>query len=172
MDVLPDILAPDLSVVFVGTAVGECSAARGHYYAGPGNAFWRLLHEAALTPVRLAPQDDTVLPEFGLGLTDVVKDVIRGDDRGATFDVTRLVTKIEHYRPDWVAFNGKKAAEEVARAEGQSMPGLGPLPWPVAGSRTFVLPSSSGANQRREYDGRPTRLEWWAELSDLLAQEG
>jgi double-stranded uracil-DNA glycosylase len=31
-----------------------------------------------------------------------------------------------------------------------------------------VLPSSSGANRRRDYDGRPSRLDWWSELADYL----
>ena len=46
---LPDYLSPGLKVVFVGTAAGERSAARGHYYAGRGNKFWELLWEAGLT---------------------------------------------------------------------------------------------------------------------------
>ena len=50
--VLPDVLAPDLRVVFVGTAAGARSAAVGHYYAGPGNRFWHTLHEIGLTPRR------------------------------------------------------------------------------------------------------------------------
>jgi len=45
MAVLPDYLAPGLKVVFCGTAVGEQSAARGHYFAGRGNDFWRLLDQ-------------------------------------------------------------------------------------------------------------------------------
>ena len=42
---LPDLLLPDLRVVFVGTAAGKRSAELGHYYAGRGNRFWRTLHE-------------------------------------------------------------------------------------------------------------------------------
>ncbi|MGI8723003.1 MAG: hypothetical protein ACR2JG_12335 [Geodermatophilaceae bacterium] len=42
MDVLGEILGSNLSAAFCGTAV-ECDAARGHYYAGTGNAFWALL---------------------------------------------------------------------------------------------------------------------------------
>jgi hypothetical protein len=34
MPVLPDIRAPGLDVVFCGTAPGERSAERGHYFAG------------------------------------------------------------------------------------------------------------------------------------------
>jgi len=40
-DVLPDYPAPNLMVVFVGTADGERSASVGHYYAGRGNKFWK-----------------------------------------------------------------------------------------------------------------------------------
>jgi TDG/mug DNA glycosylase family protein len=42
--VFPDLLAPNLSIVFCGTAVGNVSAQRGAYYAGPRNMFWPTLH--------------------------------------------------------------------------------------------------------------------------------
>jgi TDG/mug DNA glycosylase family protein len=67
MTVLPDYLAPGLRVVFCGTAVSATSAARGHYYAGPGNEFWPLLHQSGLTPVLLTPDDDAHVLDFGLG---------------------------------------------------------------------------------------------------------
>ena len=47
---LPDQLRPDLHLVFVGTAASTRSAALGHYYAHPGNRFWRAIHEAGITP--------------------------------------------------------------------------------------------------------------------------
>src|SRR4051794_29608319 len=78
MDVLPDILAPGVEVVFCGTAVGGCPARRGHYHAGPGDAFWQLLHDAGFTDRRLTPEDDASLPELGLGLTDLVRSGGRG----------------------------------------------------------------------------------------------
>jgi TDG/mug DNA glycosylase family protein len=31
----------------------------------------------------------------------------------------------------------------------------------------FVLPGVSGANQRKDYDGRPNRLSWWRDLAAL-----
>lgn len=61
--VLPDLLRPGLDVVFCGTAVATASAQRGHYYAGPGNRFWQLLHESGLTTTLLTPEDDATLPE-------------------------------------------------------------------------------------------------------------
>lgn len=72
---LPDHLEPDLSLVLVGTVVGEQSATRGHYYAGHGNSSWKFLHEAALTPTRLEPLDDATLPRYGIGLTDLAKSI-------------------------------------------------------------------------------------------------
>lgn len=79
-DILPDYLSSGLQVVFVGTAVGDSSAARKHYYSGPNNAFWRCLHEAGLVPIRLRPEDDQCITDFGIGLTDLVKEVHSGSD--------------------------------------------------------------------------------------------
>src|ERR1035437_6294356 len=58
MPILPDHLRPNLTFVFCGTAVAARSASRGHYYSGTGNEFWRFLHESAITPVLLKPEDD------------------------------------------------------------------------------------------------------------------
>jgi TDG/mug DNA glycosylase family protein len=172
MDVLPDILAPGLEVVFCGTAVGDCSARRGHYYAARGNAFWQLLHDSGFTERRLAAEDDASLPRLGLGLTDLVRNVARAEDsrgqkEGLTFDAPSLVAKVERFEPTWVAFTGKVAAQAAARFAGRPRPGLGLQSWTFAGAQVFVLPSPSGANRRREYDGRATRLEWWSELAQL-----
>ena len=52
---LPDLLAPDLKVVFCGTAAGRKSADLGHYYAGRGNKFWKTLFTIGLTPNLLLP---------------------------------------------------------------------------------------------------------------------
>lgn len=87
------------------------------------------------------------------------------DRRPERFDVAALVQTLGQCRPRWVAFNGKHAATVVARSLGHRPPPLGPLSWSIGGASVFVLPSSSGANQRREYDGRGTRLSWWAELA-------
>jgi mismatch-specific thymine-DNA glycosylase len=72
---LPDYLAPRLRVVFCGTAAGMTSASRGHYYAGPGNLFWTYLYEARITTEPLFPSTDHRVLEFGVGLTDLAKEV-------------------------------------------------------------------------------------------------
>ncbi len=68
-----DVLAPDLRVVFCGTALGTRSAQVGAYYAGRGNRFWSTLHEVGLTPVLLRPEEYTRVLDYGIGLTDICK---------------------------------------------------------------------------------------------------
>jgi TDG/mug DNA glycosylase family protein len=165
MRVLPDVLAAGLDVVYAAPAVGECAALRGHYYSGPGNDFWRLLHQSGVTARRLDAHEDTTLPRYGAGLADVVRD---RDAPEPAFDVPGFITRVEQHGPRWIGFNGKQVAQAVARALGHRSPGLGAVDWTLAGAEVFVLPSSSGANRRRDYDGRPSRLEWWRELADYL----
>src|SRR5262245_57561636 len=69
---LPDLVRPGLEILFVGINPGLKSARVGHYYAGPGNLFWRCLHESGLVPVRLRPEEDRRLLEYGIGITDCV----------------------------------------------------------------------------------------------------
>jgi TDG/mug DNA glycosylase family protein len=35
----------------------------------------------------------------------------------------------------------------------------------------FVLPGTSGANRRKDYDGRPNRIAWWRDLAALAGPE-
>lgn len=153
--VLPDVVEPGLTVLFCGLAVGECAALRGHHHAGPGDSFWQLLHQCGLTPRQLRPDEEDQLLDHGLGITDVV-------------DVAGLPATLERLQPRWVAITGKQAASVIARTQGHPAPSLGPTGWELAGADVFVLPSASGANRRKDYDGRSSRLEWWRELADLV----
>src|SRR5512132_675953 len=69
---LPDYLQPGLHVLFVGINPGLRSAALGHHYAGHSNRFWKLLYESTLVPEQLSYREDSRLPEWGLGLTNLV----------------------------------------------------------------------------------------------------
>ena len=164
---LPDLLRPGLDLVFVGTAVADRSSEVGHYYAGPGNAFWQLLAESAITPRRVEPREDAMLLEFGVGLTDLVKkrsastDAVLVDD---DFDVGDFVRRIELHAPRCVAFHGKTAARAFRGVSSSASQPLGTQAWSVAASCVFVVPSASGSNRRRSYDGLETRLEWFQAL--------
>jgi TDG/mug DNA glycosylase family protein len=67
---LPDQLHPKLRLVFVGTAASTRSAELGHYYAHPGNRFWRAIHEAGITPRRYQPGEFAGLIELGIRVTE------------------------------------------------------------------------------------------------------
>jgi TDG/mug DNA glycosylase family protein len=144
--VLPDVLAPNLAVVFCGSAVGRQSAAAAAYYAGPGNRFWTTLHEVGLTPSRFDPHEYHRVIEHGIGLTDLAKYRAGGDWElaDADDDVVGLERKIEAFAPRALAFNGKRAARRVL---GRAV-GYGPQPERIGGSWTTVLPSTSGAARR------------------------
>lgn len=171
---LPDYLAEDLRVVICGTAAGTTSAARGHYYAGPGNEFWQLLYRAKLTSDSLVPSTDARVLEFGIGLTDLAKKVAASNDQGLAmhYDVDGLIAKIERYRPRWVAFHGKEAAKAASRALGHGRSvRLGEQSWRVAGARVFVLPNASGANRdASRLEGKTHRVEWFKELASRVSK--
>jgi TDG/mug DNA glycosylase family protein len=162
MEVLPDIVAPDPVVVFCGLAGAESTKTRDHYYASPGNSFWESLHLSGMSPRRLRPEEDHTVVELGLGLTDLVG---HWDPRWVEID--ELVAKVERWAPEWLAFTSKGVAHEAARALGRARPGLGVADWYVGEAQVFVLPGTSGANQRKDYDGRPTRIAWWRDLAAL-----
>lgn len=141
--ILPDVIDAHLRVVFCGTAAGDASARASAYYAGPGNAFWRTLHEIGLTPTVLSPTEYPRLLAYGIGLTDVCK-LRSGSDRALGsrgFDVARVVSLMQQHRPEMLAFNGKRAAQIVL---GRTV-SYGPQTERLAETPVFILPSTSGA---------------------------
>jgi double-stranded uracil-DNA glycosylase len=159
MSVLEDVLAPNLRIVFCGTAVGAASALRRAYYAGPGNAFWPTLFQVGLIPIQLEPEQYTCITEYGLGLTDLAK-TISGSDRVLSrqdFDGDGLREKMRHYTPKVLAFTSKRAAEEFVGRPVE----YGRLEDRIGSTKLFVLPSPSGA-ARRYWSQRP-----WHELANL-----
>lgn len=172
MSVLPDYLAPGLRVVFCGTAVGKRSAEVGGYYAGAGNEFWGILFEVGLITEPLGPHLSHRVLDFGIGLTDLAKNVAASSNRGleAEYDIVGFIHKIEEYEPTWVAFNGIDAAKPVAsHLAGRRGVALGEQPWMIARSRIFVCPSMSASNRNpRNWAGRSSREEWFRDLAKLV----
>ena len=155
---VPDLLAPQLKLVFCGTAPSRASVAAAAYYAKPGNRFWPTLHAVGITPHRYSPQDYPQLLSLGIGLTDLCKihsgvDSELPDD---AFDIDAFEKKIQHHQPRIVAFTSKNAAQSYLQmpvAYGEQSVKLG-------GTRLFVLPSPSGL-ATRFFD-----IEIWRSLAD------
>ena len=141
--ILPDVLGAGLRIVFCGTAVGEKSAKRRCYYAGPGNQFWPILKKFGLIPESFRPEEFRKLTTYGLGLTDLVK-FRSGNDaklRSDNFDVIGFKKKMVSFAPKVLAFNGKKAAEIFFSRSVE----YGLQNAKIESHRIFGLPSTSGA---------------------------
>jgi len=111
-DKLPDLLAANLRLVFVGTAASHRSASDGHYYAHPGNRFWSAIHQAGITPRRYDASEFRALLPLGIGFTDLNKSE-SGMDRqlsARAIDVAAFKAKMEKLRPAAIAFTSKQAA--------------------------------------------------------------
>ncbi|HLY26781.1 MAG TPA: mismatch-specific DNA-glycosylase [Aggregatilineales bacterium] len=167
MPILPDVLEPNLKVVFCGTAVSTRSAQIGAYYAGPGNQFWIVLAEVGLTPRLLAPQEFRLLPTFGIGLTDMVKERFGMDHtlRPGDFDALGARERIAQYAPQALAFNGKRAAKEFY---GVKQVAHGRQPESLGNTAVFVLPSTSGAAYQFAPANRDRSLAHWQALADFV----
>ena len=144
---MPDILAPDLDVVFCGINPSVYSAVVGHHFARPGNRFWRALHEGGFTPQRVAPADDEQLLDYKLGLTNVATraTVAAADLSNAELraDSRLLVEKVELYRPRWLAILGI-GAYRVAFDEPRAI--IGRQTRVLGATKIWVLPNPSGLN--------------------------
>ena len=141
---LEDLLAPGLRLVVCGSAPGRRSARLRQYYAGPGNKFWATLAAVGLTPRRLTPSEWRSLLDFGIGLTDLVKDQ-SGGDRELDFaraDRGGLRAKLLRFAPRVLCFNGKRSAQEFF---GLRAIAYGLQDEVVGATRLFVAPSTSGA---------------------------
>lgn len=140
--VLDDVIAPNLRVVFCGTAAGTASARRRAYYAGPGNKFWSTLHGIGLTETRYNPGQFRDLLEHGIGFTDLCKHVSGADSslRAEHFDRERLRKLILKYKPRVVAFTSKKAGEAFLGGKRD----YGVQQEVIGTTAIHVLPSPSG----------------------------
>jgi TDG/mug DNA glycosylase family protein len=159
---LSDVLAPRLRIVFCGINPGRASAAAGAHYANPRNDFWRLLHAAKLTPRLLAPAEQQMVLDHGLGLTNAVARMTPGSGdlrRSDYIGSAARLTKIAHdLRPAWIGFVGKAAYEGTFNeraAHGVQARRLGD-------TRLFVLPSTSPANAAVPWSERE---RWFQELA-------
>lgn len=154
--ILPDYLAPNLNILFVGINPGLRSAALGHHYAGQSNRFWKLLYEANLVPERLSYREDSRLPEWGIGLTNLVPratasiESLTSDDYAAGRLV--LLRKVHRYRPRVVALLGITLYPILFPLEPKQA-GRRPGPQPVTlhESAVALLPNPSGRNASYSY---------------------
>jgi len=146
-DAVPDVIALDLDVLFVGINPGLYTAAVGHHFARPGNRFWPALHRAGFTARQLSPFDERELLKSGYGITNIVRRATT-----AAGEVTReeyaegarrLIAKIRRYRPRFVAIFG---VEAYRRTFSRPDAVVGEQAERIGSARVWVLPNPSGLN--------------------------
>jgi len=145
--ILPDLLGRDLDLVICGTAASCESARAGAYYAHPSNRFWRVLAETGLTPRLLAPREFRLLPEYGIGLTDLAKHASGRDSdlRDDDFDIPGFRERIRTAQPRVLVFNGKTAAAMHFGTTTRKL-GYGRHGEQIGQTVLFIAHSTSGGN--------------------------
>ena len=146
---VPDVIAEGLRVLFCGINPGSVSGALGQHFARPGNRFWKVLAAAGFTDRVLKPSEQWSLPNYGLGITNLVDrtsaaaaDLSRAEIRAGA---AALEAKVARWRPAWVAVLGVQAYR-IAFARPRAA--IGRQSELLAESGLWVLPNPSGLQAR------------------------
>ena len=144
---IPDLVGPDLRVLFSGINPSLYSAATGHHFARPGNRFWPALHRSGFTDRQLHPSEQGVLPGLGLGITNVVARASARADELSPAELVEggalLAALAAHWRPRYLAVLGVTA---YRAAFGRPKATVGSQEDTVGGVPVWVLPNPSGLN--------------------------
>ena len=150
---VPDLVGPDLRLLFVGINPGLWTAATQTHFAHPANRFYPALLLAGIITEPISPSagmtdaDRERLRARGIGITNIVR---RATARASelTADELRaggleLVETVRRTRPKVVAVAGITA---YRTAFGRPRAVLGRQPEPLSGAELWVVPNPSGLN--------------------------
>lgn len=143
-------------MLFVGINPGVRSALTDHHFAGPSNRFWKLLYDAGLVSERLTFEDDDRLPEWGLGVTNLIPrptpgiDTLRREEYAA--GLVQLRRKVRRFKPPIVAFVGVTLYRFIFDVRASVPVTVGVRQDTFEGARVVVLPNPSGRNANFSYD--------------------
>ncbi|MEL6398516.1 MAG: G/U mismatch-specific DNA glycosylase [Cyanobacteria bacterium J06626_4] len=163
---VPDIIGPDLKILFCGINASIYSAAVGHHFARPGNRLWKTLHQAGFTDHCLDPTEDRTLLDAGYGMTNIVaRATARADELTPTEllqGYQELTAKVSKFRPQWLAILGVTAyrvAFQQRRAQ------IGRQTERLGDTQLWVLPNPSGLNAHYQL---PDLVSVYGELLQTL----
>ncbi len=143
-----------------------------HYYARPGNMFWRHLSASGLAGRDVTPLDDRALPdEAGIGFTDLCcRPTVRASEL-TTAEIAegaaRLHSELREFQPQVACFSGRGIYQHFGRhALGLSVASLAKREQAESIEATvpWVIPSSSGLASKWHRE----RLEWLHRLAEAL----
>jgi TDG/mug DNA glycosylase family protein len=144
-----DLIGPDLRVLFCGINPGMLSGELGLHFARPGNRFWKLLYAGGFTTSVLSPAEQTILPELGIGITNLVARVTAAASELSVSELregaTQLEARVRMLRPRCVAVLGLQAYRTAFRRPGAT---IGPQPELLGQAHLWLLPNPSGLQAR------------------------
>jgi double-stranded uracil-DNA glycosylase len=144
---IPDLVGPGLRVLFAGINPSLYSAASGHHFARPGNRFWPALHRSGFTSRQFRPEEQPLLLDLGLGITNVVaRATARADELDADelqAGGRALAALAGSLRVSWLAILGVTA---YRTAFGLRQAVIGPQSGRLGGAQVWILPNPSGLN--------------------------
>ena len=144
---MPDVIAPNLRVLFCGINPGLYTAAVGHHFARPGNRFWPALHAGGFTDRVLSPFAERELLKSGYGITNVVSRTTASADQLTRAEIIaggeQLRAKVLRYQPRVLAVLGVGA---YRTAFNQPKASVGRQAETIGETVLWVLPNPSGLN--------------------------
>ena len=157
--IVPDLLGPDVRLLFVGINPGLWTAATQTHFAHPVNRFYPALLRADIIDRRIDPSagmtddDRAYLIARGIGITNLVE---QATARAAEIPMpdlragaTRLESLVERVRPRVVAVAGVTAYRTAFTRPKAS---AGRQPESMAGAELWVVPNPSGLNAHETID--------------------
>ncbi len=145
--IVPDLIAPNLKVLFCGINPGLYTAAIGHHFGRPGNRFWPALHAAGFTPRLFSPFEERELLALSYGITNVVSRATAAADELSEDEIRaggkRLVATVKRQRPRVLAILGV-GAYRIAFDRPKAK--VGAQDETIGSTRVWVLPNPSGFN--------------------------
>jgi TDG/mug DNA glycosylase family protein len=167
---IPDLVGPDLAVLFVGINPGRLSGELGLHFARAGNRFWRLLEAGGFTDHVLAPAEQSALPARGVGITNLVERVTAAASELSNDELRAGGLQLEHkvrtLQPRAVAILGLQA---YRTAFGRPKADIGLQPELLAGVPVWLLPNPSGLQARYQL---PEMAEWFRRVHDAVTPTG
>ncbi len=146
---LADLVGPDLRVLFCGINPGTLSGELGLHFARRGNRFWKLLSAGGFTESVLEPAEQHILPELGVGITNLVGRVTAAASELSGSELregaTQLEAKVDTLRPRCVAVLGLQAYRTAFLRPGAT---IGPQPELLGTALLWLLPNPSGLQAR------------------------
>jgi double-stranded uracil-DNA glycosylase len=166
---VPDVIAPNLKILFCGINPGLYTAAVGHHFARPGNRFWPALYQAGFTDRLLSAFDERELLEKGYGVTNVVQRASASADALTREELLQggkqLSKKVKRYRPEILSVLGvgayRAAFNDPSAKVGRQERSIGE-------TMLWVLPNPSGLNAHYQQRDLVRLFEELKSASDRL----